>query len=187
MTLPESQAASSQEPPDSLLLLGEALKASCVELLAEYGLDAQPSTASLGPSDAPVSLLVAGVDFRGRELRGTVALWAAQSVIAETTRAAPGMKGDEHDLADWTCELANQLIGRMKNKLRAYDVALSLNVPRLILGPGREELERGIRYRFSCDFGSIAASLDVLIAPGFVLKERVIEESLVHEGEFTLL
>jgi hypothetical protein len=178
-TLPQVNSA-------NLATLGEILKASCVELLAEYGLEAKPSTASL-PSEPPVSVLVAGVDFRGNELRGTVALWAARTVFKETTRGAAGLNAEEGDLPDWACELANQLVGRMKNKLRAYDVSLNLNVPRLINESGMAELERGVRHRFSCDFGAIAACLDVLITEGFLLQPRDPEEALIQEGEFALL
>jgi len=168
----------------NLAILGETLKISCVELMADYGLHAELSPAPAPQtSEPPQSVLVAGVDFMGNELRGTVTLWATQTVIAETTRAAPGMSPTD-DLPEWTCELANQLIGRMKNKLRVYDVALTLNVPRLI--PNAPESNLGVRYRFSCDYGAIAACLDVLLAPGFVLKAREIEEALIQEGEFTL-
>ena len=177
----------------NLAILGETLQAACVELMAEYGLTAYPAEAPVQgqvPSEAPVSVLVAGVDFKGHELRGTVALWATRTVIAETTRSAVGLGATEEDLPDWACELANQLIGRMKNKLRSYDVSLSLNVPRLIAGSGLKDLDHGIRYRFSCDYGAIAACLDVLITPGFVLKEREADETaeaLIQEGDFTLL
>jgi hypothetical protein len=174
----------------NLAILGETLQLACVELMAEYGLTAHSAEAQAPPtSEPPVSVLVAGVDFKGHELRGTVALWATRAVIAETTRAAVGLGATEEDLPDWACELANQLIGRMKNKLRSYDVSLSLNVPRLIAGSGLQELDHGVRYRFSCDYGAIAACLDVLITPGFVLKVREADESeaLVQEGDFTLL
>jgi hypothetical protein len=177
----------------NLAILGETLQLSCVELMAEYGLTAHPTQAQAQPqaaSEPPVSVLVAGVDFKGNELRGTVALWATRTVIAETTRGAVGLDATDQDLPDWTCELANQLIGRMKNKLRSYDVSLSLNVPRLIAGSGLQELGHGVRYRFSCDYGALAACLDVLITPGFVLKQRHVDETaeaLVEEGDFTLL
>lgn len=170
----------------NLAILGETLKLSCVELMADYGLEAQPSLAP-NPSEPPISVLVAGVDFKGNELRGTVALWATKTVFAETTRGAPGLNAAPDDLPDWACELANQLVGRMKNKLRNYDVSLSLNVPRLIAGPGLNALDEGIRYRFSCEFGAIAACLDVLITPGFLLEERASGEALIQEGDFELL
>ncbi|HET9934421.1 MAG TPA: chemotaxis protein CheX [Polyangiaceae bacterium] len=175
---------STETPTTSLMVLGEALRVSCVELMQNYGIEARPR----GPeaaSEAPVAVLVAGVDFKGRELRGTVALWAAQSVLRETTRKAPGL-GENAPLQDWTCELTNQLAGRMKNKLRPYGVSLHVNVPRLLHGSDVTELETGLQHRFSCDFGSLSAYLDVLIAPGFVLTEGEPTEPLKQEGDFTV-
>lgn len=168
----------------SLMVLGEALRISCVELMQNYGIEARPrDTESV--SEPPVAVLVAGVDFKGRELRGTVALWAAQSVLIETVKKAPGLD-ESAPLQDWTCELANQLAGRMKNKLRPYGVSLRVNVPRILLGQDVTELANGLQHRFSCDFGSLSAYLDVLIAPGFVLTEAEPPEPLKQEGEFTV-
>lgn len=185
MTTPTSDSPQNPETATtSLMVLGEALRVSCVELMQNYGIEARPH----GPEAAtepPVAVLVAGVDFKGRELRGTVALWAAQSVLRETTRKAPGL-GDDAPLQDWTCELTNQLAGRMKNKLRTYGVSLHVNVPRLLHGNDVTELEQGLQHRFSCDFGTLSAYLDVLIAPGFVLTEGEATEPLKQEGDFTV-
>ena len=74
----------------------------------------------------------------------------------------------------------------MKNKLRAYDVSLGINVPRIIAGPQVKELDAGLRYRFSCDFGALSATLDVLTAAGFVLEQHEPDQTLVQEGGFTL-
>jgi len=170
----------------NLAILGETLSASCVELMADYGIEARPLSgqAAAGP---PVAVLVAGVDFQGRAMRGSVALWAARDVLLQTARAAPGLDASANDLPDWTCELANQLLGRMKNKLRVYDVSLSMNVPRIIASPEVNELDAGLRYRFSCEFGALSATLDVLTASGFVLERREPDPTLVQEGDFTLL
>ncbi|MGC4087076.1 MAG: chemotaxis protein CheX [Polyangiaceae bacterium] len=185
MTTTEAKAEAGQTATTSLMVLGEALRVSCVELMETYGITARPREPSQGGSDAPASVLVAGVDFKGRELRGTVALWAAQSVVKETTRSAPGL-GEDAALPDWTCELTNQLAGRVKNKLRNYGVSLNVNVPRLLHGADVNELEQGLQHRFSCDFGCLSAYLDVMIAPGFVLKEDVAVEPLKNEGDFTV-
>jgi hypothetical protein len=48
------------------------------------------------------------------------------------------------------------------------------------------ELDQGVQHRFSCDFGTVAAYLDVLLSAGFVLNETVRVEPLAQEGEFTL-
>lgn len=185
MTTPTSDMHQSTDTATtSLMVLGEALRVSCVELMQNYGIEAHPRGAE-SAAELPVAVLVAGVDFKGRELRGTVALWAAQSVLLQTIRKAPGL--DENaPLQDWTCELTNQLAGRMKNKLRSYGVSLRVNVPRLLHGDDVNELAQGLQHRFSCDFGSLSAYLDVLIAPGFVLTEAEPPEPLKQEGEFTV-
>jgi hypothetical protein len=185
MTANTTKTENSESPSPHLAILGETLRVCCVEMMADYGLEARASEGP-APSEAPVSVLVAGVDFRGRALRGTVAFWAAKEVILRTAQAAPGLEIDAADLPDWTCELANQLLGRVKNKLRAYDVSLSINVPRIIAGKEVTDLDDGLRYRFSCDFGTLSACLDVLTAPGFVLEKREQDESLAQEGDFTL-
>lgn len=185
MTMPnDNTQGRAENATSSLMVLGEALRVSCVELMQNYGIEAL-SPSSVTASEQPVEVLVAGVDFKGRELRGTVALWASRSVLRETTRQAPGL-GENAPLQDWTCELTNQLAGRMKNKLRNYGVSLNVNVPRLLHGTDVTELEQGLQHRFSCDFGTLSAYLDVLIAPGFVLTEIPQSEPLKNEGEFTV-
>ncbi|MFZ5889679.1 MAG: chemotaxis protein CheX [Myxococcota bacterium] len=184
MTIKTDTTATAETATTSLMVLGEALRVSCVELMQNYGIEARPRPAN-AQSEPPVAVLVAGVDFKGRQLRGTVALWADQSVLRETTRQAPGL-GDDAPLQDWTCELANQLAGRIKNKLRNYGVSLNVNVPRLLHGSDVTDLDHGLQHRFSCDFGTISAYLDVLIAPDFVLTEAEPLEPLKHEGDFTV-
>ena len=168
----------------NLAILGETLRISCVELLADYGLAARPAQGD--SQQDPLSTLVAGVDFSGRAVRGTVALSAAKRVILQTVHAAAGLDANASNLPDWTCELANQLLGRVKNKLRVYEVSLNMNVPRLLAGAELKELDAGICYRFSCDFGALSASLDVMTAPGLVLQRREPEAPLAQEGDFLL-
>jgi len=170
---------------ENLAILGGALRQACVELMADYGLETRPDDHPLSMAPA-VPVLVAAVDFKGRELRGTVAFWAPRSVIRQTGLAAPGLKLSPNDLPLWTCELTNQLLGRVKNKLRSYDVVLTANVPRLLGGGEASELEEGLRYRFSCDLGLVAAYLDVLLTPGFTLRIKESVEPLANEGDLTL-
>jgi len=151
---------------------------ACIELFSAYGHDLAPATDVLEFQDDLV--LSAVIGFSGGGLRGTCLVATNQGLLRSSCPVFCRAR-------DWVGEIANQLIGRMKNKLRVYDVSLSLNVPRLIAGTNLEELDKGIRYRFSCDYGAIAATLDVLIAPGFVLKQRDAEEALIQEGDFTLL
>lgn len=167
-------------------ILDQLLRDCCVELMADYGLPATP--AALGVQDPTVDVSVAAIDFSGRDLRGTIGLRMTTSVVLETYRAAVGVNITAGTPAanDWTCELVNQLVGRLKNKLRSYNVSFNVNTPRLLVTFPVEELERAMRSRFVSDRGPFAGYLDVMIAPGFVFVDAPPEAPLVDEGELVL-
>lgn len=173
-------------PLANLEILGAALQKACLELLSDYGLAGSIEDAAL-LSDPPTSSYLGVVDFEGNELRGRVLLSASQQVIEKTAHAAPGMHGHVSTLSDWTCELTNQLIGRVKNKLRPYNVVMEVSSPRLI--SRRTVLPTGpvIRYRFRCDGGSFSGILEVTIAPGLILSEHPSDQALPEEGELIFL
>lgn len=167
-------------------ILDRLLRDCCVELMADYGLPATPT--ALTSQDPAVDVSVAAVDFSGRDLRGTIGLRMTTSVVLETYRAAVGVavaRGTA-EANDWTCELVNQLIGRLKNKLRVYHVSFNVNTPRMLATFPVAELERALRSRFVSDRGTFAGYLDVMIAPGFVFVDTPPEAPLVEEGELVL-
>jgi hypothetical protein len=155
--------------------------------MADYGL-----TGDLGnpcaQGDANGTSLVAAIDFSGKDLRGTVVFRATPTVIQGTFRTAGGQGGtlELSESADWMCELVNQLVGRIKNKLRIYQVSFTVNVPRLLAQLPVDKLESSVRSRFVCDRGVFAGYLEVLISPGFVFEEPIPDGSLPEEGELVL-
>jgi hypothetical protein len=168
----------------NLSLLDDLLHECCQELMADYGIvDASAAGASLHGSS-----MVAAIDFSGKDLRGTVVLRAAPSVIEQTYRAAGGqtIPSDWSESADWLCELVNQLVGRIKNKLRPYQVSFTVNVPRLLTSLPPDVIERNVRSRFVCDRGIFAGYLEVLVSPGFTFEEPTPDGSLPDEGELVL-
>ena len=187
MTSP--QPTQGEDTGSNLAILGDALRAACVELMAEYGLQARVDGGAETDRHVVESVtpaLTAAVDFDGDELRGTVELRASRSVVVETTRGAPGLTDGAASLNDWTCELANQLMGRMKNKLRGYKVPLQVGVPRATSGTDALKSEAGLRCRFACDCGSFSGYLDVLIAPGFSFGTPEADSQLPLEGDLVL-
>ena len=164
-------------------ILGQLLRDCCVELMADYGLPA--TLATLTTQDPTADVSVAAVDFSGRDLRGTIGLRMTSSVVLETYRTAVGASVQQGtaEANDWTCELVNQLIGRLKNKLRSYNVSFNVNTPRLLASFPVAELEHALRSRFVSDRGTFAGYLDVMIAPGFVLVDAPPEVPLVDEGD----
>lgn len=171
----------------NLAILDQLLRECCLELMADYGLPASLQT-PVGQSEAPLGMAIAAIDFSGRDLRGTIGLRMTRSVVLETYRAALGtrVEADSPEAIDWTCELANQLIGRLKNKLRSYSVSFTVNMPRLLASFPVAELERAMRNRFVCDRGAFAGYLDVMITPGFTLEGGTPEVPLVGEGDVVL-
>jgi hypothetical protein len=172
-------------------ILDQLLRDSCLELMTDYGLPAalaSPRPGGSGSSDPPIALSVAAIDFSGRDVRGTIGLRMTTSVVSETYRVALGrpLEPDSMAAADWTCELVNQLIGRLKNKLRTYNVSFNVNTPRLLPTFPVAELERAMRNRFVSDSGSFAGYLDVMIAPGFALVDSPAEVPLLEEGDLVL-
>jgi hypothetical protein len=168
-------------------ILDQLLRDCCLELMADYGLPATLATPAPA-SDAATDVSIAAIDFSGRDVRGTIGLRMTNSVVLETYRAAVGAAIDagSSDASDWTCELVNQLIGRLKNKLRSYNVSFNVNTPRLLVMFPVAELERALRSRFVSDRGSFAGYLDVMIAPGFAFVDSAPEAPLVDEGDLVL-
>ncbi len=93
-------------------------------LFAEYGVGIPSSSAS--PA-AKVDMW--GIaSFADEGIRACVRLGVSRSLLL---RSAPMTGGLERD---WTGELANQLLGRVKNQLRMFGVNVSTDVPTVVDG-----------------------------------------------------
>lgn len=169
---------------DGYVVLGNALRDGCIELMTNYGL-----SAILQASDETGALetgaAFATVDFQGHDIRGTIGLTLTPSVLDQTYRAALGVnvRPGSLEASDWACELVNQLMGRVKNKLRTYSVPFTVNTPRVHLVEPIGDAHGTIRNRFVCDHGGFAGYLEVMLSPGFSLQRRASETPLVDEGE----
>jgi hypothetical protein len=114
-------------------LLGDLLRSAACELFAAYNVDVSPT-----PVAPPTGRLVAVIGFSGPTLRGGVGMMADRQLLEavgiESTRA-----GSDDPALDLLGELANQLLGRLKNKLLAHAISVSVTLPIAL---------RGIELRF---------------------------------------
>jgi CheY-specific phosphatase CheX len=94
-------------------------------------------------------------------------------------------------LEDWCRELNNQLVGRMKNKLLSYGVAITLGLPVLLAGtdltlvatPDTNKTE----HRIDTPFGPVVLILQTLVDPALVLeKQNRPDEAALLEGVVSL-
>jgi hypothetical protein len=168
-------------------ILDQLLRSCCQELMRDYGL-APTLHADLGASEPATVLAVGTIDFVGPDLRGTIGLRMTRSVVEQTYYAALGTEIEAGSVEgrDWTCELVNQLMGRLKNKLRTFRISLDMNSPKISETASSGHLEVTLRHRFLCERGKFTGYLDVTVAPGVLFAAQDPDEPLPEEGDLLL-
>ncbi len=162
-----------------------SLSQSVIEFFHDYGVDcasltehmpllsAETSGLPIGCADKSAGDDSAGcemgsvVGFKGHNLRGGLAFVAPASLVAKMLPVPEDKERVELQLRDWSGEIANQLVGRLKNKLasRAFDFDVGTAVCfrgmaiRLSFLPNVEALSlsfsipsAGVRVYLDCSF-----------------------------------
>lgn len=123
------------------LEFAEILAKCTRSLLNEYVSVEQVDAVDGQPNDFVLAL----ISFTGRHVRGTLVLDASRDLLARSyARAVPGVEPDEADLADWSAELANLLLGQIKYTLQGLGVIIQLSTPVVI---GGEDLRARLTMR----------------------------------------
>lgn len=153
----------------------------CQELLSAYSLDVHPRGRDAFPNAE--SLAVCGVmGFAGKQMRGSLVMVATREPLEVTN---PGGVTSQRD---WVCELANQLMGRIKNRLLALDVEILLATPAGLSGDNLSPGKLRAPQVFAAGSGYVCVWIDCETSEGFELPTsppRAVEAA-VPEGE-TLL
>ncbi len=131
-----------------------------VELFRAYGIAAAPMPpvpldACELANDTPASL----IKFTGPAFRGQLALCIPDVVLQRTTREAMTLERKR----DWIQELCNQILGRIKNRLIRYQVALQSGVPSALTASGVKRTPRqstDLAYLFRTMTGSAVVWLN---------------------------
>lgn len=116
-------------------ILDRAIVDACCELFEGRGV----CLGFVGRSTATVSTydgIASVIGFAGPSLRGSMALYMSAGIvrISHPTLRLRDHDDEEHSLRDWAGELANQTLGRIKNKLAKYAMTFSLGIPTAISG-----------------------------------------------------
>ena len=140
----------------------ELLAGSCVELFEAYGVKLAANGSVWSTNDEP--LLSGVIGFVGTRVRGTCLLASTEALI---TAACP--RGGRP--RDWVGELTNQLMGRLKSKLVARELAVELSTPIVLSGVRIQPLPKATLAPtvLSTDGGSVLVWLEIETTPGFVL------------------
>jgi len=163
--------------------IDDLLSDCCRELFSSYQLETQPRDRSDFPA-ADELAVCAVMGFGGKLMRGSLVLVATREPLQLTN--PDGLGSDR----DWVCELANQLTGRIKNRLLARGVEILLATPAGLSGVNLSPKANILRAPqvFSAANGFVCVWIDYECADGFELRDELLPSAEVPmaEGE-TLL
>jgi Chemotaxis phosphatase CheX len=170
---------------ESISLLDGLVQDAARALFETYGvrleLDGSPVAKTLRSVN-----LISMIGFSSQALSGSLLL-ALPDVVVEHTLPAP-----DAGLADWSGELANQLLGRLKNQLLKYQVVINLSLPVVVSGGGfslPSKTRQLTRYfSFVCDWGRMFIRMDMELCPSIELVRQADArtDQSVDEGELLL-
>ncbi|MES2744648.1 MAG: chemotaxis protein CheX [Bdellovibrionota bacterium] len=110
-------------------------KASIEEFLSTSdGFKEYSSTSqNIAPSDG-VASYAAIVGYTGELIKGSLVLLCDKRLLEVShPNLAMGMPVEDQDLNDWIGEVANQLLGRMKNKFSASGLKCTMGTPTILV------------------------------------------------------
>jgi hypothetical protein len=168
-------------------------------LFAAYGLTLERRPfAPVGDAEGPDVSCGGVIGFRGQDLTGSL-LVVGNFALLSACRPQPPKPGplsmssasDWLLVRDWSMELANQLLGRMRNRLREYGIEVQVRLPTAVSG---YPLAVSIRSRTSTPLQFATSSkqmlrlwFDAAPGPGFeaAIKSKVLA-ALPKEGDVLL-
>jgi hypothetical protein len=163
------------------------LQSSAVELFHAEGVALAPVCANAVGTQQRFYECVGVVAFDAPNLAGTLcvsvpkAVWLARG-------GALGAPTDGGALADWSRELANQLIGRVKNRLIKFQIVLRPRLPMALSGAALEQNRPRTATEFLYRFRALRG--DVLVILDAPLERTILAYSggtdVAREGELIL-
>lgn len=156
------------------------LVASASELFAAYGM---PIEYSLGGAvDSPSPGVMAVIGYAGRSARGALLILTSRAVVARLVPEELRRCDVPAELAmrDVLGEFANMLLGRVKNRLLARNMAPMLTTPTTVFGDGLQvpapTSGMSAWHTFSGAAGELFVRFDATFQPDFALGD-------VHDGD----
>lgn len=132
----------------------------------------------VGAPPFPAHAMASVLGYSGNQLRGCLTLVCVEEMI-NTSRPPVLRSRNPHptpdELRDWAGELANQLLGRVKNQLRKREVLFDVGVPLVVsaellsLPPFNKDGSPW--HEFAAADGTVSVRLDLEVAEGWQLPE----------------
>ena len=162
-------------------ILDSAVAENCLKLFADYRLEIR----ARGPEDpigADRFLLCGIIGFTAKHMRGVVVLATTQEPLERTNHTSTTHR-------DWICELANQLLGRVKNHLLPRGIELHAATPVSLRGEHLSPVlqQSPVTELFLADSGIVGVWTDCEFDAGFAFSAVNSHDAApVSEGEMLL-
>ena len=158
---------------------------NCLKLFADYKLEIHAGKPEKSLT-AEQFLLCGIMGFTSRQMRGALVLATTREPLERTN---PSAVNPSH--RDWICELANQLLGRVKNQMLSRGVEIFASTPIALRGEHLSPIlqQRLVAELFTADGGVVCVWMDCEFDEGFELPESGVFEAVpvsVPEGETVL-
>jgi hypothetical protein len=136
-------------------ILDALIQGSTVELFHSYGVAAAPTPRSSGQNVAlAAGMLAAATRFSGRGIDALLVLAVPERIVALT------LKDKTLRSKDWVRELTNQLMGRIKNRLLRFQVALQTTLPTIVDPTTRSRGGAALVYVFRTLHGDLVVFIE---------------------------
>lgn len=148
----------------------KTLAASVIEFFSAYGVQCHPQdpVPSGTPGDSEMEM-GSIVGFKGSHVRGGLAFVAPAELVARLLPVPAKEAKADMQLRDWSAEIANQLIGRLKNKLSARAIDFDVGTPVCFRGKSIRLAflpdATGVSLAFHTQSSGVRVYLDCAIAP----------------------
>ena len=154
----------------------------CLKLFADYRLEIHTPRPSESPA-AEQFLLCGIIGFTSRQMRGSLVLASTGEPLDRTNPSAvPSHR-------DWICELANQLLGRVKNQMLSRGVEIFASTPVALRGEHVSPVlqQSLVAELFLAERGVVCVWMDCEFDEGFELPgDAVCDAAPVSEGQTIL-
>jgi CheY-specific phosphatase CheX len=130
----------------------------------------------------PELTLVSVIGFAGREVSGSL-------VLGATAEPLESSKPDAASARDWIAELANQLLGRIKNKVLRCGIEFYAMPPAVVSGSHLAPVTSKEDFRpwvFATPGGIVCLWIELTTAPELHPDSRLIESDIPAEGDVLL-
>lgn len=143
------------------------LQSSIRQVFRRHGLELTPTTQVTDRNrKRPGGAVLGSIGFHGRSLAGSLIL-IAPTTLLKRTYPVPAHDPSPEELADWTGELANRVLGQLKSQSLGHGVSFDLGIPLVMLGShfriAATHEVNGRTLVFNCDDAEIDVCFDLAV------------------------